>query len=400
MPQEVDNMNARLASTVHSTLAFSCEWLDQLLGAISETRRESDDVSKVRVDLQRISNKEAHRLEGICRTCLSNDCIRLEHVPAEKQLALLGACACSKFPQVRKLALAALAQMSTEQAREKTFLALDDPDEELQILATRELLASHAKQKMRLLARQLESPFQSVQELAMQEVSRHSLRHFVNAYRGLDEEARKKAASAVMKIKKDTLAEEIEQELGSATPEECTELLLAVTAFDEEKQIANAVTKFLTSPNKRVRATAVRALSACGGVDALPDVEPLLKDPDSRVRANAVEVVEELKGADAKETLLPLLSDENNRVRGNAAKALWKLGEDSAQKTVMEMLKSKDPLMRMSALWVLQEILPANVADIARPFARRDPDPRVKRRADMVLEKHRKRQKTNGEISS
>jgi HEAT repeat protein len=396
MPQEVDDVTAKLNSTLHATLAFSHEWLEESQRALSQNSREAAASSRFRINLQRTVRKETQRMESLCETCLSNDGTQLQRVPAEKQLLLLGAFVCSKFPQVRKLALTILSQMSTEQAKEKTFLALDDPDEEFQVLATRELLSSHSKHKMRLLTKQLESPFQSVRELAIEEVSRQSLHHFVQAHRGLDEDVRKRAASAVMKMKSEQLAAEIEREFDKASPEERIELLLAATAFAGEQQVGHVIAKFLNSPDKRVRATAVKALGTCGGAAALPNIEPLLKDLDPRVRANAVEVVEELKGADAKELLLPLLSDENNRVRGNAAKALWKLGETSAQEAVMEMLKSKEPLMRMSALWVLGEVLPPNVVDIVRPYAERDPDPRARRWAGIVIENHKKRQATNG----
>ena len=393
MPEDVDRIQPRLESTLGANLTFFSDMLEQLLGALPDAPEQP---APHKAHIHRCSLKEAQRLEGLCGSCCTTDGILSQKIPPGKQLVLLGSFVCSKYPEVRRLALTSLSQMTTEHAVAKAFLALDDPDEDLQLMATKQLLNSHAKDKMRLLARQLSSPFQSVRDLAMQEVSRQSLRQFVQAYRGLGDDVRKKAASAVMKMKSEKLADEIKSELENASAEDRIQLLLAITAFSEKKQVGDVVAKLLDSSNKRVRATAVKALGACGGPDAASRIEPLLKDPDPRVRANAVEVVEELKGADAKALLLPLLSDENNRARGNAAKALWKLGEESAQRTVMEMLKSGDPLMRMSALWVLGEIRPTNVENIARPFAKRDPDPRVRKRAGIVLSQPQKRQEHNG----
>ena len=73
------------------------------------------------------------------------------------------------------------------------------------------------------------------------------------------------------------------------------------------------------------------------------------------------------------------------------------MGETKVREIVTDMLKSKDPLMRMSALWVFGEILPEDVAAVAAPFAERDPDPRVRKRANLTLEKLKSKKDADGQ---
>ena len=93
MPQEVDDIMAKLNTTVHSTRALSYEWPKESPRALSKKPHEANPSSRFTINLQSPSHKEPQHIESLGRTCLSNDTTQLQRVPAQKKLVLLGAAA-------------------------------------------------------------------------------------------------------------------------------------------------------------------------------------------------------------------------------------------------------------------------------------------------------------------
>jgi HEAT repeat protein len=94
--------------------------------------------------------------------------------------------------------------------------------------------------------------------------------------------------------------------------------------------------------------------------DAEPDIEYLsrfLESPDGRVRANAVEALAPYCGLGSiQEALLRCWGSEVARVRVNAALPLWRAGYQFVMSGLKDMLSSSVPAVRASAVWALGQV--------------------------------------------
>ncbi len=105
-----------------------------------------------------------------------------------------------------------------------------------------------------------------------------------------------------------------------------------------------------------VHATFAKYLGFFQQPESFERVTRYLSSPDNRVRANCLEGLEALGDARAAELVRPLLNDPDNRVRANAAKFLVKFDLDSVRTALDEMLNSEEEWMRDSATYILARI--------------------------------------------
>ncbi len=90
----------------------------------------------------------------------------------------------------------------------------------------------------------------------------------------------------------------------------------------------------------------------------------MINDPNPRVRTKGLEVIEaELIDGDenadvAEKLLVPFIKEKDNRVRATALKILHRYNPEKAMESIKEMIKSNDRWMRISAVWVLGEVIP------------------------------------------
>lgn len=144
--------------------------------------------------------------------------------------------------------------------------------------------------------------------------------------------------------------------LSSEQEQEIVNSLRNLKYFITKQRAKTLLQRFLTNPDKTLRAAAVVHL---GGImsSILDDhLAEFLHDSDNRIKANAIEVME---GSDNK-IFIKILNhfriDGNNRVRANALKALYRLGETHIGDDLLFMLMDPNPLMRASAVWMVGEI--------------------------------------------
>ncbi|HVX87034.1 MAG TPA: HEAT repeat domain-containing protein [Phycisphaerae bacterium] len=122
--------------------------------------------------------------------------------------------------------------------------------------------------------------------------------------------------------------------------------------------------------------------------------DPRLKDllehaahhTDARVRANAIESMEALRIADRSQQVLAMLNSRHNRERANAIKAISRFNFETARECLLKMLMDQNPIHRMSALWVVQELQLLEMVRQVSAMARRDPNVRVRKRAATLLD--------------
>jgi hypothetical protein len=135
----------------------------------------------------------------------------------------------------------------------------------------------------------------------------------------------------------------------------------------------------------RVAAIAVRL---AGRLD-----DPRLKDllelaahhADARVRANAVDSMAQLHIADKSQQVLAMLNSRHNRERANAIKAISQFDFATARECLVRMLADPNPIHRISALFVVDQLQLLEMVRQVSGIARRDPNVRVRRRAETML---------------
>ncbi len=122
--------------------------------------------------------------------------------------------------------------------------------------------------------------------------------------------------------------------------------------------------------------------------------DPRLKDllelsahhTDSRVRANAVESMAQLHIADKSQQVLAMLNSRHNRERANAIKAISQFDFATARECLVKMLADPNPIHRISALFVVEQLQLLEMIRQVSSIARRDPNVRVRRRAETMLD--------------
>jgi hypothetical protein len=107
---------------------------------------------------------------------------------------------------------------------------------------------------------------------------------------------------------------------------------------------------------------------------------------DARVRANAIEAMDDLHIADRSQQVLAMLNSRHNRERANAIKALGHFDFATARECLGRMLSDPNPLHRMSALWVVNQLHLLETLRQISTMSRRDPNAHVRKRAAEMLE--------------
>ncbi|MHC4416642.1 MAG: HEAT repeat domain-containing protein [Planctomycetota bacterium] len=168
----------------------------------------------------------------------------------------------------------------------------------------------------------------------------------------LDKGGRQERLAAVALVRRLQLSATLEAELITA-------------AADADTQVASA---------------AVAALADGGSNRRIAAVRVALAHQDARVRANAVEALARL---DRRATSVPgvLTHSRNNRVRANAIRALRCEQPEASRQGLRDMLADRDPLHRVSGVWVAGRTRDTRFLAQLRGLAARDQLPEVRTRA-------------------
>lgn len=150
--------------------------------------------------------------------------------------------------------------------------------------------------------------------------------------------------------------------------------------------IDEEVFRLAHDPNPIVRAVAVAMLSELPGSTSIRILRVALNDPDSRVQANAIEALDALGLDAARDSVQAKLGSPNSRVRANAVKALLRSELNDAAESLVDMLDDATRAHRVSGLWVVRRLQLRTLLPRVADLAARDPDDRVKRYAQRVLD--------------
>lgn len=114
----------------------------------------------------------------------------------------------------------------------------------------------------------------------------------------------------------------------------------------------------LYNENIQVRETIIKALVKIGIEKVLgPLIATLISTPDWRVRESAVKLLGELKDARALKVLIKALRDSDNHVRKSAAHALGQLGDTQAVEPLITTLSDNDKYVRARAAHALGRLV-------------------------------------------
>jgi HEAT repeat protein len=96
--------------------------------------------------------------------------------------------------------------------------------------------------------------------------------------------------------------------------------------------------------------------------------------------------MDDLHIADRSQQVLAMLNSRHNRERANAIKALGHFDFATARECLGRMLSDPNPLHRMSALWVVNQLHLLETLRQISTMSRRDPNAHVRKRAAEMLE--------------
>ena len=137
----------------------------------------------------------------------------------------------------------------------------------------------------------------------------------------------------------------------------------------------------------RVVAGAVRLVGRLDDPSLLEILEAAAQHTDPRVRANSVEAMEQLHVANRSQQVLAMLNSRHNRERANAIKALSSYDFVTARETLAKMLLDPNPMHRISALWVVDQLAVLDIIRQVTTLARRDGNAHVRGRAAELLDR-------------
>ena len=150
-------------------------------------------------------------------------------------------------------------------------------------------------------------------------------------------------------------------------------------------ELSEQVYRLVHDPEPSVRSCALTLLVELPGPATLRVLRDALNDPDPRVQANAIDTLDTLELADQVTQLPDKLVSPHQRVRANAIQALLRRELAEAGDALLDMLEHESPAHRLSALWVVERLKLRSLLARLEAATRRDPDPRVRKRARRVL---------------
>jgi HEAT repeat protein len=199
---------------------------------------------------------------------------------------------------------------------------------------------------------------------------------------------------AVQVVKTKTLAareinfaQQLKDKLDSNDIAEAMQGIRVLQTLSDVKPFYSQIIGLCGHPDVRICASAVRLAGKLSDPALLDLLESLAKHEDSRVRANAVEAMEQLKIANRSRQILTMLDSRHNRERANAVKAIGGYDLVTARETLSKMLIDKNPLHRISALWVVEKLSVLDMLRQVASLARKDTNPHVRSRAIELLER-------------
>jgi hypothetical protein len=261
---------------------------------------------------------------------------------------------------------------------------MNDPDERLARMATREIIRRRPVDYENTLLQRLSSAPDSIRRVIGRSVGQSGFEQFWNRYDKLDKTMRKQAGRALLKLLPDSIPR-LSRKLAGGPMEQRLQAMQMIQELKLADQMVETLLGMCSDPSPRLRS---RSVSLLAEVPALaPDllIERLLADTDSRVRANAIEILENK----FKDSFVPMLIQRaragSNRERANSIKVMHKLRMNVFGASLQVMLNDPRPEHRISAMWALKQTGWWNLISEVGRMAKADTDLKVRRYAVGVL---------------
>jgi len=180
--------------------------------------------------------------------------------------------------------------------------------------------------------------------------------------------------------------EQLKMKLASTVTSEVAQGLRMLTQVGNLAEYRGQIIGLCGHGDARIAASAVKLVGRLADPRLQDLLEAAARHEDARVRANAIESMTELHIADKSRQVLTMIHSRHNRERANAIKALSQFDFNTSRDCLVRMLGDSNPLHRVSALWVVDELRVLEILRQVHFIARRDPNLRVRRRAADLLE--------------
>lgn len=276
--------------------------------------------------------------------------------------------------------------------REEIFLDIEkiiNPNKRYFSLFFLELVEKNCslyEKRQELLRVFLSSNFEEVKQKAGKTIARILFSRFYEKFDELPDDTKQNLGKLTLTANPSILNDLID-DLSHQDANKRFKSLRIINFLGEESKLGEYLTTLLRDEDSRVRATAVKLLYIYDTDKTVKLLKEAMNDANSRVRANAIEVLERYLNVSDYEILIPYLDDFNNRIRANAVKAIYKFDRERALETLDDMLLSADENMRLSAVWLVGELLLSDKLALIKTLANFDVSMKVRNRAKKTLKK-------------
>ncbi|MCL2645975.1 MAG: HEAT repeat domain-containing protein [Phycisphaerales bacterium] len=178
----------------------------------------------------------------------------------------------------------------------------------------------------------------------------------------------------------------LKKKLASDQTAEVGQGLKMLSALSDISGYRSQIISLCGHPDARVVALAVKLVARLDDPKLRIFLEVAAQHADPRVRTNAIESMISLRVAQSSQHVLSMLNSRHNRERASAIKAISEFDFVTARECLTRMLADPNPLHRMSALWVVEQLgLSALFRQVAT-MGRRDGNLRVRGRAAELID--------------
>jgi HEAT repeat protein len=180
--------------------------------------------------------------------------------------------------------------------------------------------------------------------------------------------------------------EQMKAKLSSSIPADVAQGLKMIAVLPNIAAFRGQIIALCGHADVRIASTAVKLVGRLEDPRLKDLLEAAAHHGDPRVRSSAIESMAALRIARHSQQVLSMIHSRHNRERANAIKAISEFDFNTAKDCLRRMLADTNPLHRISALWVVEQLgLPELFRQVS-VLARRDPNVRVRKRAADILE--------------
>lgn len=287
----------------------------------------------------------------------------------------------------RKLmVLHSLAKLQMQEAMQVISELMSDPDERVARSATRWMMSRKPTHWKSRVAPMLMSPHASVRKLVSNIVTPDRFAHLWKEYEKLPPAVQVSTARNISEDDND-FEPQLKNKLAHGTPADILQAMRIVATLPNLMPYRDQIITLCGHPDIKIAGTAVHMTGRLNDPRLRDLLEAAAKHADPRVRANAIEAMEQLSIAGQSQQLAMMLNSRFNRERANAIKAISNIHFNQARDCLIRMLQDSNPMHRISAMWVVNQIGIMEIFKHVSSIARKDQNSHVRSRAMEILQR-------------